>query len=124
MQLGLSSDALSSATASVADRHRSVGVILGSCGRGWTRSTGRVLSELAIFVGGFTREGAAEVAGATLGSLATLTERAMIQRLPDASGGSSYLMHELVRSLPPTSAGRTRCGRGTSPISWPSSRAD
>lgn len=37
------------------------------------------------------------MAETTLSSLATLIERALIQRLPDAAGGSRYLMHELVR---------------------------
>ena len=96
-QLGQTSDALSSGTAPVADRHRSMDVILQTSWQWLDEGDRTVLSALAVFVGGFTRVGAAEVAGATLGSLATLTERALIQRLPDASGGSRYVMHELVR---------------------------
>jgi DNA-binding CsgD family transcriptional regulator len=56
-----------------------------------------VLSALAIFVGGFTREAAEAVADADLGVLAALAERSLIQRLPDATGGSRYQVHELVR---------------------------
>ncbi len=56
-----------------------------------------VLSALAIFVGGFTREAAEAVAGASLGVLAALAERSFIQRLPDSQGGSRYQVHELVR---------------------------
>ena len=56
-----------------------------------------MLSALAIFVGGFTREAAEAVAGANLGVLAALAERSLIQRLPDAGGGSRYQVHELVR---------------------------
>jgi non-specific serine/threonine protein kinase len=56
-----------------------------------------VLSALAIFVGGFTREAAEIVADADLGVLAALAERSFIQRLPDARGGSRYQVHELVR---------------------------
>ena len=59
-----------------------------------------MLSALAIFVGGFTREAAEAVADADLGVLATLAERSMIQRLPDARAGratrstnSSVAMH-------------------------------
>ena len=37
------------------------------------------------------------MAGASLGVLAALAERSMIQRLPDAQGGSRYQVHELVR---------------------------
>ena len=56
-----------------------------------------MLSALAIFVGGFTREAAEAVADADLGVLAALAERSLIQRLPDAQGGSRYQVHELVR---------------------------
>ena len=42
-----------------------------------------VLAGLAVFVGGFTREAAEEVTGASMTSLATLVERSLIQRLPD-----------------------------------------
>ena len=56
------------------------------------------MSCLALFVGGFTREAAQAVAGAESDSLATLISRSMIQRLPDAVGGSRYQVHELVRS--------------------------
>jgi DNA-binding CsgD family transcriptional regulator len=38
------------------------------------------------------------VADADLGVLAALAERSLIQRLPDARGGSRYQVHELVRS--------------------------
>ena len=44
-------------------------------------------------------EAAEAVAGASLGSLATLAERSLIQRLPDAVGGSRYHVHELVRTF-------------------------
>jgi hypothetical protein len=38
------------------------------------------------------------VADASLGVLAALAERSLIQRLPDARGGSRYQVHELVRN--------------------------
>jgi non-specific serine/threonine protein kinase len=92
------SDALTSNSAMVEDRHRSLGAILDSSW-GWLDERQRsVLSCLAIFVGGFTREAAQAVAGADPDSLATLISRSMIQRLPDAVGGSRYQVHELVRS--------------------------
>ena len=89
---------LASDTPFVEERHRSLGVILDSSW-GWLSARERTtLSALAIFVGGFTREAAEAVADADLGVLATLTERSMIQRLPDAQGGSRYQVHELVRT--------------------------
>jgi non-specific serine/threonine protein kinase len=89
--------ALASDTVLVEERHRSLAVILDSSWR-WLNARERaVLSALAIFVGGFTREAAEVVAGADLGVLAALAERSLIQRLPDARGGSRYQAHELVR---------------------------
>jgi predicted ATPase len=88
---------LTSDTALVEERHRSLAVILDSSW-GWLSARERtVLSAVAIFVGGFTREAAEAVAGASLGVLAALAERSLIQRLPDAQGGSRYQVHELIR---------------------------
>jgi DNA-binding CsgD family transcriptional regulator len=89
--------ALASDTALVEDRHRSLAVILDSSWH-WLRPSERTaLSALAIFVGVFTLEAAEAVADADLGVLAALAERSLIQRLPDARGGSRYQVHELVR---------------------------
>ena len=89
--------ALASDTALVEDRHRSLAVILDSSWQWLSARERTVLSSLAIFVGGFTREAAEAVADADLGALAALAERSLIQRLPDARGGSRYQVHELVR---------------------------
>jgi non-specific serine/threonine protein kinase len=89
--------ALVSDTAFVEDRHRSLAVILDSSWHWLSPRERTVLSALAIFVGGFTREAAEAVADADLGALAALAERSLIQRLPDARGGSRYQVHELVR---------------------------
>jgi predicted ATPase/DNA-binding CsgD family transcriptional regulator len=88
---------LASDTAFVEDRHRSLAVILDSSWRWLDARERTVLSALAIFVGGFTREAAESVADADLGVLAGLAERSLIQRLPDVRGGSRYQVHELVR---------------------------
>jgi predicted ATPase/DNA-binding CsgD family transcriptional regulator len=89
--------ALASDSPLVEERHRSLAVVLDSSWRWLTASERAVLGALAIFVGGFTRQSAEAVAGADLPVLATLTARSMIQRLPDARGGSRYQVHELVR---------------------------
>ena len=89
--------ALASETALVEDRHCSLAVILDSSWQWLSPRERTVLSSLAIFVGGFTREAAEAVADADLGVLAALAERSLIQRLPDARGGSRYQVHELVR---------------------------
>jgi predicted ATPase/DNA-binding CsgD family transcriptional regulator len=88
---------LASDTALVEERHRSLAMILDSSWSWLSVSERTVLSALAVFVGGFTREAAEAVADADLGVLAALAERSLIQRLPDAQGGSRYQVHELVR---------------------------
>ncbi len=90
--------ALASDTALVEERHRSLAVILDSSWRWLSARERTALSALAIFVGGFTREAAEAVADADLGVLAALAERSLIQRLPDARGGSRFQVHELVRN--------------------------
>jgi non-specific serine/threonine protein kinase len=90
--VGLASD-----RARVEERHRSLDAILESSWHWLSARERTVLSALAIFVGGFTREAAEAVADANLGVLAALAERSLIQRLPDARGGSRYQVHELVR---------------------------
>ena len=103
-----STDALTSNSAMVEDRHRSLGAILDSSW-GWLDDRHRtVLSSLAYCVGGFTREAAQAVAGAEPDTLATLISRSMIQRLPDAVGGSRYQVHELVRSYALSRLGDTK----------------
>jgi predicted ATPase/DNA-binding CsgD family transcriptional regulator len=87
-----------SAGAGLADRHRSMRAVLDGSWRWLGEDDRSVLAGLAVFVGGFTREAAEEVTGASLTSLATLVERSLIQRLPDTPGGARYQVHELVRS--------------------------
>jgi predicted ATPase/DNA-binding CsgD family transcriptional regulator len=89
---------LASDTALVEERHRSLAVILDSSWHWLSPRERTVLSALAVFDGGFTLEAAEAVADADLAVLATLTARSMIQRLPDAQGGSRYQVHELVRN--------------------------
>ena len=89
---------LASDTALVEERHRSLAVILDSSWHWLSPRERTALSAVAVFVGGFTREAAEAVAGASLGVLAALAERSLIQRLPDAQGGSRYQVHELVRN--------------------------
>ena len=50
-----------------------------------------------VFTGGFTHAAADSVAGAGLSSLSSLTERSLIQRLPDPTRGTRYDVHPLVR---------------------------
>jgi predicted ATPase/DNA-binding CsgD family transcriptional regulator len=89
---------LASENAPVEERHRSLTLIMDSSWRWLSPRERTVLSALAVFVGGFAREAAEAVADADLAVLAALIERSLIQRLPDARGGSRYQVHELIRS--------------------------
>jgi predicted ATPase/transcriptional regulator with XRE-family HTH domain len=54
-----------------------------------------ILSRLSVFRGGFTRDVAQQVAGASLGLLASLVSRSLLQR----SEGGRYDLHEMVRQF-------------------------
>ena len=57
-----------------------------------------MLAALGVFVGGFTPAAAGAVSGADLATLAYLAELSLIQRFPEASGGTRFHIHELVRT--------------------------
>jgi len=97
-ELERSTDLLTSDSETVAQRHRSMHAVLDSSWRWLGHDDQEVLAALGVFAGGFTREAAEAVAGAGLSSLASLIDRALIQRLPDSTGGTRYQVHELVRS--------------------------
>jgi predicted ATPase len=77
----------------LADRHRSMRAVLDGSWQWLSQEDRSVLAGLAVFVGGFTREAAEAVAGASLTSLARLAERSLIQRMPATVGGTRYQVH-------------------------------
>jgi len=96
--LGEGLTVVSSDTAPVEERHRSIQSVLDGT---WTRlavEDRNVLSRLGVFRGGFDRTAAETVAGATLASLSALAEHSLIQRMPDSTGGSRFHLHDLVRN--------------------------
>ena len=90
----------------------------------------RVLRGLGVFRGGFDRAAAESVAGATLASLSVLADHALIQRMPDSTGGSRYHLHELVRDYAverlstcrPKPSRRSALGTSTTSSAWWSRR--
>jgi predicted ATPase/DNA-binding CsgD family transcriptional regulator len=83
----------------VADRHRSMQAVLDSTWNWLSDKERDVLARLSVFVDGFSRDAAEAVAGATLGALATLSERSLIRRVPHPSGITRYHVHELIRAF-------------------------
>jgi predicted ATPase len=90
-------DLLTAQPVGIEERHRSMRAVLDSSWRWLGPTEQAAFVRLGAFVGGFTRAAGEQVAGATLATLAVLTEGTLIQRLPDRTGGTRYHVHELVR---------------------------
>lgn len=58
-----------------------------------------VLSQLAIFRGGFTRDAAEGVTGATLPILKRLVDKSLLQTQTTANGEGRFVLHELLRQF-------------------------
>ncbi len=80
-----------------AGERRSIDPVLDSTWEWLAAEDRRVVRDLCVFHGGFDRAAAEAVVQATLASLSVLTDRSLIQRMPDTTGGSRYHMHEVVR---------------------------
>ena len=77
----------------VADRHRSMQAVLHSTWN-WLGAKERdVLAKLSVFVDGFSRDAAEVVAGATLGTLASLSERSLFAgfHTPQESRATTFM---------------------------------
>jgi tetratricopeptide (TPR) repeat protein len=77
------------------ERHRSLRAIFNTTWQRLAAAERDVAGRLAIFRGGFTREAAATVAGASLSILSTLTHQSLIQVQPNRR----YEIHELLRQF-------------------------
>jgi DNA-binding CsgD family transcriptional regulator len=92
--------ALASDTALVEERHRSLAVILDSSWRWLNAQERAVLSALAIFVGGFTREAAEVVAGDPVASQALLQQALLLfQEIGDEAGVANCILNHGAASL-------------------------
>ncbi|MCL4832509.1 MAG: hypothetical protein KJZ86_08715 [Caldilineaceae bacterium] len=92
-QLEISLGILRSESLSLPERHRSMAAVLASA---WQRLSGeeqQVMARLSLFRGGFTREAAAAVTGASLLLLQGLIHRSLLRR----TGEGRYEMQELIR---------------------------
>lgn len=88
-------DFLSASVRDLPERHRSMRVVFEYSWKMLSADEQQVLSKLSVFRGGFQRQAAAQVAGATLSIIATLLNRTLLRRT--ASG--RYDLHELVRQF-------------------------
>ena len=76
-------------------RHRSLDAVVRTSWQLLTREQRHALAPLSLFVGGFSQEAAAAVAGASLSVLSALVDKALVVRRADGRCG----MHELVRQF-------------------------
>lgn len=86
-------DFLSSSVRDLPERHRSMRAVFDYSWQMLSADEQQVLRKLSTFRGGFQRQAAEQVAGATLSILSTLVNRTMLRRM--AAG--RYDLHDLVR---------------------------
>jgi len=77
----------------IPERHRSILTVFDHTWRVLTPQEQKVLARLSVFRGGFTREAAEQVAGATLPLLSALVDKSLVRR----NGSSRYDLHQLIR---------------------------
>lgn len=88
-------DFLATPTRDLPERHRSMRAVFDHSWKLLAGEEQRVLLRLSAFRGGFSREAAEEVAGATISVLATLMTKSLIRR----DGAGRYDLHELLRQF-------------------------
>lgn len=86
-------DILETASRNFPERHRNMRAVLDHSWRLLTESEQDVFKRLTLFRGGFTREAAQAVAGASLKMLSTLVDKSLLQR----DTFERYDIHELLR---------------------------
>jgi predicted ATPase/transcriptional regulator with XRE-family HTH domain len=88
-------DFLSVSTRDLPARHRSMRAVFDQSWKLLSEEEQTVLLRLSVFRGGFRREAAEVVAGATLSALSTLMTKSLVRR----SGAGRYDLHELIRQF-------------------------
>ena len=85
-------DLLEATTRDLPERHRSVRAVFDQSWALLTETEQKILRRLSVFRGGFDREAALEVAGASLPLLADLVDKSLLRAVP----GGRYRRHPLV----------------------------
>ncbi|PKO16591.1 MAG: hypothetical protein CVU39_07150 [Chloroflexi bacterium HGW-Chloroflexi-10] len=85
-------DFLSGNTFDVPERHRSITAVFDHSWKLLSPDEQNTLKRLSVFQGGFSREAAEQIAGATLQMLAVLVDKSLVRR----SGTGRYDIHELI----------------------------
>ena len=93
VEIESSLDFLSTTVRDLPERHRSIRVVFDRSWQMISPEEQQVLRYLSVFRGGFQRQAAEKVAGATLSNLSTLVNRTLLRR----TAAGRYDLHELVR---------------------------
>ncbi len=86
-------DFLSSSARDIPSRHHSIRAVFDSSWHLLSTKEQKALMRLSVFRGGFTRDAAAQVSGATLSILSALVNKSLVRRSMD----DRYDLHELIR---------------------------
>ncbi len=86
-------DILTTTTRNVPDKHRSMRAAFEHSWKLLAEDEQRIFSRLSVFRGGFTREAAEQVAGASLATLAALVDKSLLR----VDANDRYDLHELLR---------------------------
>jgi predicted ATPase/DNA-binding SARP family transcriptional activator len=91
-------DFLSASMRDLPERHRSMRVVFDHSWQMLSANEQQVLCQLSVFQGGFQRQAAEQVAGASLSSLSMLVNRMLLRR----AAVGRYDLHELIRQYSAT----------------------
>lgn len=97
-EIGRSMDFLTTTTRDVPQRHRSMRAVFDHSWNLLSDEERLVMQRLSVFRGGWTREAAEQVVGATLQSLLLLTDKSLVQR----NHSGRFDLHELIRQYSAT----------------------
>lgn len=86
-------DFLVSPLRNMPERHRSIAAVFDTSWQLLSETEQQIFKRLSVFRGGFRREAAEQVAGATLTTLAALVDKSLLRR----EGNERYQIHELLR---------------------------
>ena len=90
-------DFLVASTRDLPERHRSLWAVFDHSWKLLSGEEQRELSQLSVFRGGFTRQAAEAVAGASLAALSSLVTKSLVRRASALDDLTYYDLHELVR---------------------------
>ena len=94
-EIARNADFLVSTNRGVAERHQSLRAVFNSSWDMLSEAEQSILSQLAIFRGGFLREAAADIADASLLALSSLVDKSLLRRTKNGR----YEIHELLRQF-------------------------